>query len=55
MFVVIFGYASAVVVAIGTINNDVKTKDMQHTPIVCMHCDYHGDYTSSYEPRASSR
>jgi hypothetical protein len=43
MFVVIFGSASAVAVAIGTINNEGKTKSMLHKPAVCMHCDYHGN------------
>jgi hypothetical protein len=43
MFVIIFGSASAVVVAIGTINNAVKTKCMRHKPAVCMHCDFHGN------------
>jgi hypothetical protein len=43
MFVVIFGYASAVVVAIGTINNEVQTKSMRHKPAVYIHCDYHGN------------
>lgn len=43
MFVVIFDSASAVVVPVGTINNEGKTKSMRHKPAVCMHCDYHGN------------